>query len=114
LIFLNNDKNNRRQPNENLARELMELFTLGEGHYTERDIREGARALTGYHVDDNDFQFRRAAHDGGPKTILGQAGAFDGAGFVEVLLRRKECSEYVALKLYRHFVADVPDTVGKV
>jgi len=109
IKFLNNDRNNARRPNENLARELMELFTLGEGHYTEDDIKAGARALTGYHVDDNDFVFRRFAHDNQDKTILGETGRIDGDDFVEILLEHRACSRYIALKLYRHFVADVSD-----
>ncbi len=109
IRFLNNDRNNARRPNENLARELMELFTLGEGNYTEQDIREGARALTGYTAQDNDFRFNRNAHDQGRKQILGQEGAWDGDDFVRLLLRQEACARFVALKLYRHFVADVSD-----
>jgi len=109
IKFLNNDRNNRQRPNENLARELMELFTLGEGHYSEDDIKAGARALTGYHVDDNDFVFRRALHDDGDKTILGRTADYDGDSFVELLLRQQACSRFIALKLYRHLVADVSD-----
>jgi uncharacterized protein (DUF1800 family) len=109
IRFLNNDRNNRRRPNENLARELMELFTLGEGYYSEDDIKEGARALTGYHVDDNDFRFARFAHDPDDKTILGQTDDFDGDSFVDLLLNQQACSRFIALKLYRHFVADVSD-----
>lgn len=107
LIFLNNNSNNRRKPNENLARELMELFTLGEGNYTEQDIREGARALTGYGVSDNDFEFHRAMHDPGSKTILGDSGTHDGDKFVDILLAREACPRFIAYKLYRHFVADI-------
>lgn len=114
LRFLNNNQNNKRRPNENLARELMELFTLGEGKYSEDDIKHGARALTGYHVDDNDFVFRERVHDEGPKRILGKTGTLDGDDFVEILLAQKACSEFVALKLYRHFVADVPDRLESV
>ncbi len=109
IKFLNNDRNNKSRPNENLSRELMELFTLGEGHYTEDDIRAGARALTGYHVDDNDFAFNTRQHDTGSKTILGQSDKFNGDSFVELLLKQQACSRFVALKLYRHFVADVSD-----
>ncbi|MEM6392914.1 MAG: DUF1800 domain-containing protein [Planctomycetota bacterium] len=109
IIFLNNDRNIRRRPNENLAREFMELFTLGEGQYTEDDIKEAARALTGYHRADNDFKFRRLVHDGGDKTILGQTDDFDGDSFVKLLLKQKATSRYIALKLYRHYVADVPE-----
>lgn len=109
IKFLNNDQNRKQRPNENLARELMELFTLGEGHYTENDIKQGARALTGYHVDDNDFKFSALQHDSGEKTILGKTAAFNGESFVKLLLAHPACSRFVALKLYRHFVADVSD-----
>ncbi|MFN3166525.1 MAG: DUF1800 family protein [Phycisphaeraceae bacterium] len=109
IKFLNNDRNNARRPNENLSRELMELFTLGEGHYTEDDIKAGARALTGYHVDDNDFVFRRLLHDNKEKTILGETGRIDGDRFVQILLAHRACPRFVALKLYRQFVADVSD-----
>ncbi|MEO1237141.1 MAG: DUF1800 domain-containing protein [Planctomycetota bacterium] len=114
LKYLNNNRNNKRRPNENLARELMELFTLGVGNYTERDIKEGARALTGYHLDDHDFVFRENQHDPGPKTILGRTAAYDGDLFVERLLAEKACSKFIALKLYDHFVADVGDVYDDV
>ncbi|MEM7681911.1 MAG: DUF1800 domain-containing protein [Planctomycetota bacterium] len=114
LKFLNNDRNRRQNPNENLARELMELFTLGEGQYAEADIREGARALTGYFPSDNGFQFRRPAHDSGSKTILGVRGDHDGDDFVQILLARKACARYIALKLYRAFAADVPEYVQQL
>jgi len=109
IVFLNNDRNRKQSPNENLARELMELFTLGVGNYTEQDIKEGARALTGYTRQDNDFQFKQNWHDPSTKTILGNRGTFDGADFVNICLAQRACSEYIAFKLYRHFVADVPD-----
>ena len=114
LKFLNNDQNNKAKPNENLSREFMELFTLGEGNYSEKDIKQGARALTGYHVDDNDFVFRENRHDGKKKTVLGESGRFDGDDFVDVLLDQPECPRYIALKLYRHFVADVSDNLDQV
>lgn len=109
IKFLNNDQNRRQSPNENLSRELMELFTLGEGHYTEDDIKQGARALTGYHFRDNGFLFNPRQHDGGNKTILGETAAFNGTNFVKLLLAHPACARFVALKLYRHFVADVSD-----
>ncbi len=114
LKFLNNDQNNKRKPNENLAREFMELFTLGEGNYAEKDIKQGARALTGYHVDDNDFEFNERRHDGSKKTVLGETGQFDGDDFVDVLLDQPACPRYIALKLYRYFVADVSDHLDEV
>lgn len=109
LKFLNNDQNRKQRPNENLARELMELFTLGEGHYSEDDIKQGARALTGYRYRDNDFLFDPRQHDSGSKTILGKTAAFNGTNFVKLLLAHEACARFVALKLYRHFVADVSD-----
>lgn len=109
LIFLNNDRNVKGKPNENLARELMELFTLGEGQYTERDIKEGARALTGYTREDNDFVFNQNRHDGGTKQILGSRGMYDGDQFVLLLLRQRACAQFVAARLYDHFVLDLLD-----
>ncbi|MAE67562.1 MAG: hypothetical protein CMJ18_25170 [Phycisphaeraceae bacterium] len=106
IRFLNNNANRKRKPNENLARELMELFTLGEGHYSERDIKQGARALTGYTTYDNDFNFNARIHDEGEKTILGRTGDFDGDDFVRIILGRKQCARFVCTKLYRQFVAD--------
>ena len=109
IKFLNNDQNKKQRPNENLARELMELFTLGEGHYTEDDIKAGARALTGYHFRDNEFVFNERQHDTGSKTILGQTDKYNGDSFVQLLLKHQACARFVSLKLYRHFVADVSD-----
>ena len=109
IRFLDNHNNHRRKPNENLARELMELFTLGEGNYTEKDIQEGARALTGFTFRDNDFQFVERMHDRRKKTILGQTGDLDGDDFVRILLNQKACPRFISFKIYRHFVADVDD-----
>ncbi len=112
IVFLNNDRNRKASPNENLARELMELFTLGEGQYRESDIKQGARALTGYTREDNDFEFNRRIHDAGGKRILGRQGAFDGDDFVRICLSRQACATFIAGKLYRFFVADLPDEPG--
>jgi uncharacterized protein (DUF1800 family) len=109
LRYLNNDRNRRQAPNENLARELMELFTLGEGNvYTENDIKEGARALTGYTFEDDEFVFRRQWHDTGLKRIFGQVGTFDGDDLVRLILRKTIVAEFICMKLYRHFVNDAP------
>lgn len=107
LRYLNNNQNRRQSPNENLARELMELFSLGEGNYSERDIKEGARALTGYTFEDDAFRFRQDQHDNGPKMILGLRGNLDGDGFVDAILRHQACAAFIAARLYRFFVADV-------
>lgn len=106
LAYLDNDQSRKGSPNENLARELMELFSLGEGAYTERDIKEGARALTGYTFEHNDFVFRRDWHDGGSKRILERQGNMDGDDFARVILEQKRCSEFIASGLHRFFVAD--------
>ncbi len=111
IRFLDNHNNRKRQPNENLARELMELFTLGEGNYTEQDIKQGAAALTGYTYRDNEFKFRRWQHDGGFKTILGKKGAFDGDDFVRIILGQKNCATFICHKLYKFFVDDLDQSI---
>ncbi|MBX3360509.1 MAG: DUF1800 domain-containing protein [Phycisphaeraceae bacterium] len=109
LAYLDNNDSRKGRPNENLARELMELFSLGVGNYTENDIREGARALTGYTFNENEFVFRRQDHDNGRKNILGRSGTLDGDGFVTAILEKRATSRFMARKLYRYFVADLPD-----
>ncbi|MEM9372835.1 MAG: DUF1800 family protein, partial [Planctomycetota bacterium] len=108
LRYLNNNRNIKTSPNENLAREIMELFSLGEGNYTESDIKNGARALTGYTYEDDAFVFNRNRHDTGPNRVLGMRGTLDGDDFVTAILRHRACSEYMSHRLYRYFVADIP------
>lgn len=108
LAYLNNNQSRRGRPNENLARELMELFSLGVGNYTEGDIKEGARALTGYTFQDDQFVFQKNNHDAGGKSILGRSGNLDGDGFVNAILEQPACSQFIAGKLYRAFVHDYP------
>ena len=98
-------------PNENFAREVMELFTLGEGHYTEGDVKEAARAFTGMSIDREtlDYTWRRFAHDTGTKTVLGRAGNFDGDAVLDLLLARPETAAFVTGKLWREFVSPVAD-----
>ncbi|GJM18671.1 MAG: hypothetical protein DHS20C14_08840 [Phycisphaeraceae bacterium] len=108
LRYLNNNASRADDPNENLARELMELFSLGEGNYSEADIKEGARALTGYSFDDDAFVFRPGDHDQGIKRILGESGRLDGDGFVRAILGRRACSAFIAGKMYRFFCREVP------
>src|SRR5437588_1534425 len=90
VIYLDNAQNRRGAPNENFAREVMELFTLGEGHYDEQDIKEAARAFTGWSVDRARATFvsRPALHDDGDKTIFGRTGRFDGDDVLDLLLAR--------------------------
>lgn len=107
LRFLNNDVSSKDKPNENLAREIMELFSLGVGNYTERDIKEGARALTGYGRNERKFVFNAGRHDNKEKRILGKSANFDGDGFVAVLLEQPACARWVARKFYQWFVGDL-------
>ena len=110
INFLNNNQNKKDHPNENFAREVMELFTLGRGHYTEEDVKEAARAFTGWGADlQGEFQFRRFQHDFGEKTVLGKTGFFDGDEVLDILLRQKQTARFIAKKVYRFFVNDQVD-----
>jgi uncharacterized protein (DUF1800 family) len=111
IVYLDNASNRKGAPNENLARELMELFTLGEGNYTERDVKEAARALTGLSIDgeSGQFVFRRAAHDDGTKTVLGRTGEHDGEDLIDILLAHPRTAEHIVAKLWREFVSPDPD-----
>jgi uncharacterized protein (DUF1800 family) len=114
LKYLDNDDSRKGRPNENLARELMELFVLGVGNgYTENDIKEGARALTGYSFRDNDFVFRDNDHDSGTKQIFGKQGNWNGDDLARMLLSQKACSEFICGKLYTYFVNDTPQRAAK-
>ena len=109
LVYLDNNRNVAGKPNENLARELMELFTLGEGNYTEQDVKEAARALTGWTVNRRNGEFRNARwkHDTGTKKVLGSTGAHDGNSLVDVLLN-PQCARYIAAKLRSEFITTAP------
>lgn len=113
LIYLDGMRSVARQPNENFARELLELFTLGEGHYSEADIKAAARAFTGWTVDrqTGHFKARDNEHDGGEKTFLGQTGRFDGDAIVAILLKHPRTAETIVEKLWREFVSLEPDPV---
>ncbi|MBS0190403.1 MAG: DUF1800 domain-containing protein [Phycisphaerales bacterium] len=108
LKYLNNDTSRKGHANENLAREIMELFSLGIGGYSENDIKEGARALTGYTFKDDDFVFDKNNHDAGSKTILGKTGTFDGEAFVKIILEQPGVSRLITRKLYHFFCAELP------
>lgn len=110
LFFLNNQQNKKDHPNENFAREVMELFTLGRGHYTENDIKEAARAFTGWTaIPRGEFIFRKNQHDDGSKTVLGKTGNLDGNDVLDILLEQKQTAVYITQKLYRFLVNDTPD-----
>ena len=112
LQFLNNQQNKKAHPNENFARELMELFTLGRGHYTEPDVKEAARAFTGWAYNrgadgtDGGFVFRAREHDNGPKTFLGQTGSFGGEDVLRIILAQPAAATFLVTKIYRFFVND--------
>ncbi|RYY67557.1 MAG: DUF1800 domain-containing protein [Chitinophagaceae bacterium] len=110
LNFLNAQQNKKDHPNENFAREVMELFTLGRGHYTENDIKEAARAFTGWSANfRGDFVFRRGQHDGGVKTVLGSTGNLEGEAVLDLLLAQKQTARHITRKIYRFFVNEEAD-----
>ncbi len=110
LQFLNNQQNKKDHPNENFAREVMELFTLGRGNYTEQDIKESARAFTGFGFDQTgEFKFKARLHDFGTKTFLGKTGDFSGDDILQIILDKKECAYFITKKIYRFFVNDNAD-----
>jgi uncharacterized protein (DUF1800 family) len=110
IIWLDGQRNTVKAPNENLSRELMELFTLGVGHYTEQDVREGARALTGWVVDTKTgtASLNPKRHDAKPKTILGRTGDFDADGFAALLLDQPASAEFVVRRLWLRYCSDAP------
>lgn len=111
LNFLNNQQNRKDHPNENFAREVMELFTLGRGNYTEQDVKEAARAFTGWGANlKGEFVFRRFQHDFGSKTVLGRTGNFDGEEVLDILLQEKQTAKYITQKIWRFFVNEKPDS----
>ena len=110
LAYLDAAENVKGAPNENFAREVMELFTMGVGNYSEKDIREGARAFTGWIDDDLAFKVEPAKHDDGQKTFLGRTGNFDGVDILNIILEQKVTADFIAGKIYRFFVReDLPD-----
>ncbi|MEO5701177.1 MAG: DUF1800 domain-containing protein [Casimicrobiaceae bacterium] len=111
IVYLDGAQNRKGAPNENFAREVMELFTLGEGHYTETDVKEAARAFTGWSLDRETgvFIVRPLLHDPGVKTIFGRTGRFDGDDVLDLLLARPETASFVTTKLWREFVSPDPD-----
>ncbi|MGN6368082.1 MAG: DUF1800 domain-containing protein [Phycisphaerae bacterium] len=109
LVYLNNNQNVKEHPNENYARELMELFTLGIGNYTEKDIKESARAFSGWTNVGDQVMFRRFQHDNGIKTFLGRSGNFDGDDIVDIIFQQPACSKYIATRLLKFFASDDPD-----
>ena len=106
LVYLDNGENIKQHPNENFGRELLELFSMGVGNYTERDVREAARSFTGWTNDALEFKFDAAQHDAGEKTFLGRSGPFNGEDIIDIILEQPVTAEYVSAKLYRYFVRE--------
>jgi Protein of unknown function (DUF1800) len=114
LVYLDNGENVRTHPNENFGRELLELFTMGVGNYGERDVREAARAFTGWSNDVLVFKFNAHLHDDGDKTFLGRTGRFNGEDIIDIILQQPVTAEFIAAKVYRYFVREeISDSVKK-
>ncbi len=114
IVYLDSLQNRRGHPNENFARELLELFTLGEGQgYTESDIKEAARAFTGWSLERETgaYRFRPFLHDDGEKTFIGRTGRFNGTDIVEIVLKQPRVAEYITEKAWREFISEQPDAV---
>lgn len=109
LVYLDSNSNVKGKPNENYAREVMELFSLGVGNYTETDIKEAAKAFTGWHVNDDKFVFFERLHDNGMKTLLGKTGNLNGNDVLDILLQQKVCAQFLVRKLYQYFVSESHD-----
>ena len=114
LVYLDNGENRKGHPNENFGRELLELFTMGVGNYTEQDIREASRAFTGWTNDVLEFRFDPATHDDGEKTFLGRTGAFNGDDIIDIILDTPVTAHYISAKLYRFFVREELDESTRV
>ena len=110
LQFLNNQQNRKNSPNENFAREVMELFTLGRGNYTEKDVKEAARAFTGWGSNPKgEFIIRPNQHDDGEKTFQGKTGNFKGEDILKIILENPKTSTFICAKIYRYFVNENVD-----
>ena len=110
IKYLNTNKNKKDHPNENFARELMELFTLGVGNYSETDIKEAARAFTGYNYRlDGSFYIRERDHDPGEKEFMGWKANLDGDAIIAIISKQPACAEYICTKLYTYFVNEKPN-----
>ncbi|HEY4235171.1 MAG TPA: DUF1800 domain-containing protein [Lacipirellulaceae bacterium] len=108
LVYLDSATNRKAHPNENYARELMELFCLGEGNYSEQDVQELARCFTGWEIKSGQFRFNRFQHDSGSKSVLGKTGAFEEGESIDWILTQPQTALFIVGKLYRQFICDEP------
>ena len=111
MIWLDTVQSKKEHPNENFSREVMELFTLGEGHYTESDVKEAARAFTGYRIYQPEQSFRFAARqfDPGLKTFMGKTGPWNGDQILDIIISQPQCAHFIAAKIWRFFANDTPE-----
>jgi uncharacterized protein (DUF1800 family) len=109
LVWLDGASSKKERPNENFGREFLELFTVGVGHYTEKDIREAARAFTGWTIEQGRGVYREAAHDPGAKTFLGQTGAWKSADIIRITLEQPACAKFLSKKLYRFLISEAEE-----
>lgn len=110
IRYLDLNTSSAGKPNENFAREVMELFTLGEGHYTEQDIQEAARAFTGYRINfkTGGYLHAKKQHDAGAKTVFGKTGPFDGDAVIDLIVKRPECAEFLSAKIWNFYAGENP------
>jgi uncharacterized protein (DUF1800 family) len=111
MIWLDIVQSKKERPNENFAREIMELFTLGEGHYTESDVKEAARAFTGYRINqpEQSFRFDERQFDPGLKTFMGKTGPWDGDRVIDIIVSQPQCARFIGAKIWKFFVYDDPE-----
>jgi uncharacterized protein (DUF1800 family) len=111
MVWLDLVQSKKESPNENFGREVMELFTLGEGHYTESDVKEAARAFTGYRINqpDQSFRFADRQFDPGVKTFMGKTGPWDGDQILDIIISQPESAHFITAKIWRFFAYDEPD-----
>ena len=109
MVWLDTSLSKKGQANENYARELMELFSLGIGHYTETDVREAARAFTGCEIRDGKFRLNTIEHDSGDKTFLSKRGSWGCDDIVRICLEQEAAPRFIAGKLFRFFISDTID-----
>jgi uncharacterized protein (DUF1800 family) len=106
MVYLNTAGSTKGNPNENYARELMELFSLGIGNYTEKDVREAAKAFTGYEIKNDKCALNPRQHDMGEKTFLGKTGKFKGEDIAQICLDQPACPRFIVRKLYRYLISE--------
>lgn len=108
VVYLDLQQSRQEAPNENFARELFELFTLGEGNYTEQDIKQAARAFTGYRQRQGEFNYVQRQHDGGEKTVFGRSGRFDGDDIIGLVYKQKAAGTFMPKEMVRFYLSDTP------